>query len=119
MTGEQGMLRRAVDVLLLICFAAIIPGCARRPGADPPIPLNSTALPAPESAVLLPGGDYHLVTVRQRDRNGIPVLCSEPSPDWAVAFGTALGGAINVGITGSGSGSLSGNSIQLLPRDSL
>ena len=43
---------------------------------------------AVDRAVLLPGGDYSLITLRQRPDTGqIPkVLCQAPSPDWATAI---------------------------------
>ena len=41
-----------------------------------------------DRAVLLPGGDYSLTTLRERPAEGnIPrVLCQAPSPDWATAI---------------------------------
>jgi hypothetical protein len=90
-----------------------------RPGVDNPIPLNTASPFVQGSAVLLPGADYHLVTVRtgpilsrQPDGQVIPgqdVLCSEPSPDWAIAFGTAMAGAASGGASGGPSGSISGS----------
>jgi hypothetical protein len=43
---------------------------------------------AVDKAVLLPGGDYALTTLRERPTEGnIPrVLCQAPSPDWATAI---------------------------------
>jgi hypothetical protein len=40
---------------------------------------------------------------------GQEILCEEPSPDWAIAFGTAFAGAASGGASGGPSGSVSGS----------
>jgi len=112
---------RCVQVTLsLAMLGSTLAGCRSwiRPRVDNPIVLNTTAPFAQGSAVLLPGADYHLVTVRtgsplrQSDGTvlaGQDVLCSEPSPDWAIAFGTAMAGAASGGASGGPSGSISGS----------
>jgi len=92
--------------LALILAAACLTGCNQRPGADTPIVLKEPLGTAPE-AILAPSADYHLVTVRPRVGTGEQILCAEPSPDWAVAFGTALSASANASVTGQGSGALS------------
>jgi hypothetical protein len=66
----------------------------------------------------LPGADYHLAVVRTGPSILRPdgaelgrqeVLCEEPSPDWAIAFGTAFAGAASGGASGGPSGSVSGS----------
>ena len=99
------MRHRLASVTAILVFAWLS-GCA---APDPkPIDLSSQKLLNPQSAMLLPGGNYRLVTVRQPSSSGI--LCSEPSPDWAVAFGHAIGGSASGGVPGKASISLSGNS---------
>ena len=71
-----------------------------------PIPLGSSLF-LTNSAALLPAGNVHLVTFR--DRDGHSVFCSEPSPDWAVAFGHSLTGALSASVNGGGGGSVSGS----------
>jgi hypothetical protein len=89
-----------------------------RPGTDVPQSLNTWPPSAQGSAVLLPGADYHLAIVRtgppfrQSDGTVFPgqeMLCEEPSPDWAIAFGTAFAGAASGGPSGGPSGSVSGS----------
>ena len=98
---------RVAAIGLSALFVGGMAGCARLPGADHPIALNANTPFDSQSAVLLPGADYHLVTVRARsDQN---VLCSEPSPDWAKAVGNALSAAASGSVAGGPSASLSGN----------
>jgi hypothetical protein len=89
---------------------ALSAGCASLRGADNPIVLNPNSISGSSSAILLPGADYHLVTVRthpgRAGQPAEPVLCSEPSPDWAVAFGKALGGTASGRGPGGATGSL-------------
>jgi hypothetical protein len=89
-----------------------------RPGTDVPQILSSTPPFAPGPAVLLPGGDYRLAVVRtgpsirQSDGMLVPgqdIYCSEPSPDWAIALGTAIAGAASGRAPGGPSGSVSGS----------
>lgn len=52
-------------IICLVLVGASQAGCARRLGADSPIPLNAVPPFGSQSAILLPAGDYHLVTVRR------------------------------------------------------
>src|SRR5215471_8727055 len=63
-------------------YAAAAPGDPHNPYAGQPIG------GAVDKAVLLPGGDYSLTTLRERPTDGsVPrVLCHAPSPDWATAL---------------------------------
>jgi|FEC22Drversion2_1045045.scaffolds.fasta_scaffold01007_8 hypothetical protein len=63
-------------------YAAAAPNEPANPNSGQPIG------GAVDRAVLLPGGDYSLTTLRQRPESGqIPkVLCQAPSPDWATAI---------------------------------
>jgi hypothetical protein len=106
-------LQRPYIPLCLAVLTATLPGCRSwiRPGTDVPQSLNENYKPFDRgSAVLLPGADYHLATVRKGGPNqDEDILCSEPSPDWAIAFGTALAGAASGGASGGPSGSVSGS----------
>ena len=106
-------LRRKTTLLAVLLMAGGLIGCSQRPGADVPIVLSAqpydATLGAGPQSVLLPSGAYHLVTVRKRPYSGEEVLCSEPSPDWAVAFGTALKVSGNGGVSGGASGALNGS----------
>jgi hypothetical protein len=77
-------------------------------GCAPPQTATPVAVLAGEpgsTATLLPAGDDHLVTARAAPGSvaPIPVFCSEPSPDFARAFGHAYGATASVteGATGS------------------
>jgi hypothetical protein len=102
------MVRYVPTMCRCVAIAGTLGGCI-----DRPIPVTSEKPFEPGSAVLLPGGNYHLVTVRQRPsvdgQQNETVLCSEPSPDWAVAFGNALSTAVSGAGPGGASGSLSGS----------
>jgi hypothetical protein len=111
-------LQRPYISLFLAVLAAILPGCRSwiRPGTDVPQSLNT--MPPFDRGVLLPGADYHLAIfrmrppLRQSDGTVLPgedVLCEEPSPDWAIAFGTAFAGAASGGASGGPSDSVSGS----------
>ena len=89
---------------------AVSAGCAALRGADNPIVLSPNTISGSSSAVLLPGADYHLVTVRNHGPSNEQVLCSEPSPDWAVAFGKALGATASGKGPGGATGSLNATS---------
>lgn len=104
-------LQRPYILLCVAVLAATLSSCRSwiRPGTDVPQSLNATTPFAQGSAVLLPGADYHLVTVRRPAASQDDILCSEPSPDWAIAFGTALAGAASGGASGGPSGSFSGS----------
>ena len=103
MIGPEGHL---ACLLCILVIATGVSGCSDRPGADRPIVLSGTMGLGLQTAVLLPAGDYHLVTVRERDGN--QVLCTEPSPDWAVAFGSAAGGSFTTNVAGRASAGASG-----------
>ena len=91
-------------LLLAGCvLAAALSACQ---GVDAPILINKSPPFGAGSAVLLPGGNYRLVTVRELPSG---IFCSEPSPDWAVAFGRAIGGSLSTGIPGKATASASGN----------
>ena len=100
-------LRPSRPAAALAC-ATLLAGCALRAGSDTPIMLNAAVPLGIGSAVLLPGGDYRLVTVRSPADTGL--LCSEPSPDWAIAFGRAISGNASGSVGGQASASLSGSS---------
>jgi hypothetical protein len=63
-------------------YAADAPGQPQGPLAGQPIG------GAVDKAVLLPGGDYYVATLRERpvDREVTRVFCQAPSPDWATAI---------------------------------
>jgi hypothetical protein len=116
----SGGFRRIRITLCLALLGMGIVGCRSwiRPGSDVPQSLNATSPVERKSAILLPGADYRLLTVRggpdfrQSDGKVYPgqdILCSEPSPDWAIAFGTAFAGAASGGASGGPSGSISGS----------
>lgn len=107
MGGLARGFRCVVAMGFFAVIAGMLAGCSQLPGADHPIPLNANTPFEPDSAVMLPGADYHLVTVRPRTDQ--TVLCSEPSPDWAKAVGNALSAAASGGVAGGPSASLSGN----------
>jgi hypothetical protein len=109
MTDRTCGSQRARTMVFPTFLGWVLAGCSPRPGADQPLPLTTTAPFDPGSAVLLPSGDYHLATVRMRKPSGEEVFCSEPSPDWAVAYGRALAAAASGGVSGGASGSLSGS----------
>jgi hypothetical protein len=110
-------------IAILLCFALLgggLAGCKylARPSNDVPQLLNTTPPFERGSAILLPGADYRLAVVRagpdfrQSDGSifyGQDILCSEPSPDWAIAFGNAFAAAASGGASGGPSGSLSGS----------
>ncbi len=63
-------------------YGAALPSDPSNPDAYRPIG------GAVDKAVLLPGGDYSLTTLRERPVEGVVprVLCQAPSPDWATAL---------------------------------
>jgi hypothetical protein len=112
--------RHILIALWLALLGGGLAGCKylARPGNDVPQSLNTWPPSAQESAVPLPGADYHLAIVRTGPSIVRPdgaevgrqdVLCEEPSPDWAIAFGTAFAGAASGGASGGPSGSVSGS----------
>jgi hypothetical protein len=64
-------------------YAAALPNDPK-PNSEAGQPIGG----AVDKAVLLPGGDYTLTTLRERPVDGnVPrVLCQAPSPDWATAL---------------------------------
>ena len=64
----------------------------------------------PNSTTMASGAGVRFVNVRHREMPGGPPLstmCSEPSPDAAIAFGTALSAQATINGQGSGTGSAS------------
>ena len=97
------LIARRFRIGTLLGLAASLPGCTQ-PGSVP-YPLNTASPLGPQSAILLPASTYHLVSVRSRPAvaaasSAQDVFCSEPSPDWAVAYGRTLSG----GASGGGGG---------------
>jgi hypothetical protein len=95
---------RVVSVVSACVLSTFLGGCAIF--ADP------NAWPQKfkygDSATMASGAGIRFVNERRREMTGregspLPTMCTEPSPDVAVAFGTSL--AANVAITGQGSGS--------------
>jgi hypothetical protein len=112
--------RHILIALWLALLGGGLAGCKylARPGNDVPQSLSTWPPSAQGSAVLLPGADYHLAIVRtgppfrQSDGTVFPgqnILCEEPSPDWAIAYGAAFAGAASGGASGGPSGSVSGS----------
>lgn len=67
---------------------------------------------AVQRAILVPGGNYALVTMRNRPDLATPlaarqILCTAPSPDWATALAMAQQIQGSGGVTGGATGSLS------------
>jgi len=69
-----------VRVLLCAVSAAIVAGCSPN--------LSVSQQQFGTSRVIIAPGNLRLVTERIRD--GIPVVCTEPSPDYAVAFNNKI-----------------------------
>lgn len=98
---------------LVICVAPLT-NCAVFHDPDRPVQLTSATIPSQfpiagvESATLIPARDDYLLTTRPGFGIGAPpVLCSEPSPDFATAFGSTLkaganggAGGVTAGLTG-------------------
>jgi hypothetical protein len=92
----------------------MLAGCAIFHDQTQPIPLAGSLGTSQSSsvaaAVLLPAGNDHLLTIRPSPA-GAPVVCEEPSPDWASAFTNTLSASGNgsapagptVGVNASGS----------------
>jgi hypothetical protein len=65
-----------------------------------------------DSATMASGAGIRFVNEREREMTGreespLPTMCTEPSPDVAVAFGTSLAAQASINNEGSGSGSAS------------
>jgi hypothetical protein len=95
---------RVVSVVSACILSAYLGGCA--------IVADPNAWPQKfkygDSATMASGAGIRFVNERRREMTGregspLPTMCTEPSPDVAVAFGTSL--SANVAITGQGSGS--------------
>lgn len=79
-----------------------------------------------EGAVLLPGGNYSLVTVRRLPSQGSPqqIVCHAPSPDWASAITTAqsfkgsLGTAVGTSVSAEAANSLAETITAMVGRTS-
>lgn len=77
---------RGAGIAFIFLFACSLGGCAD-PNTTP------TQLQFGDSKTLIMGGNLRLVTERQRERPGVgelPTVCTEPSPDVAIAFGRSL-----------------------------
>jgi hypothetical protein len=97
-------LTKTLAVLVLCCLVSACSLFQGQPGTHPVTigpgsPLtgaSSVTVPSGQSSDygwLLPAGSYHMVTLRSLQAGpskGQQILCTEPSPDWAVAFGEAL-----------------------------
>ena len=96
-----------VASLVSACFlSAVLGGCA--------IVADPNAWPQKfkygDSATMAAGANVRFVNERRREMTGreeapLPTMCTEPSPDVAVAFGTSL--TANATINGQGSGAAS------------
>lgn len=87
----------------LLLLALPLLGCTEQQ-LSRPVPLQTSGGIA---ATLIPAGNDHLLTVREMD--GQRIVCLEPSPDWAIAFGhsfeasaNAATSGVSAGITGKG-----------------
>jgi hypothetical protein len=99
---------RVVSVVSVCLLSTVLGGCAVF--ADP------NAWPQKfkygDSANLASGAGVRFVNEREREMTGredrpLPTMCTEPSPDVAVAFGTSLAAQASVNGQGAGSGSAS------------
>jgi hypothetical protein len=104
----KGAVMRVVSVLSACVLTTCLGGCAVF--ADP------NAWPQKfkygDSATMASGAGIRFVNEREREMTGreahpLPTMCTEPSPDVAVAFGTSLAAQANITGQGSGSGSAS------------
>jgi hypothetical protein len=101
-----GAVMRVVSVVSAGALAILLGGCAIV--ADPnawPQKFNYA-----DSTTMASGAGVRFVNVRHREMPGGPPLstmCSEPSPDAAIAFGTALSAQATINGQGSGTGSAS------------
>ena len=89
--------------------------CVQQPPPNPVFisePANATPPTGTSAAFMAPGGDYRMVSVRPAPVKDGPVLCSEPSPDWATALATSQQIAGSGGVTGGPSGSVNLSSSQ-------
>jgi hypothetical protein len=87
--GSRSKLLKLPHILvtLLLCF--LVSACGH-PDARP-VDMGKGASLSTGSGWLLPAGSYHMVTTRPSPMDSSQqILCTEPSPDWAVAFGEAL-----------------------------
>ena len=87
------------NVLIVIVFAGFLGACGRDyskvvgvPQLLPPVGSDPDARSI-QNALLAPGGDYSLITVRKRPdiaaNDPREILCAAPSPDWATALAMA------------------------------
>jgi len=102
---------KIILLILLVFCAPWLSGCDSVPGKDKPqtVAFSSVDTSATDktAAALVPAGDYHMVTLRSQPGADTLIMCTEPSPDWATAFGSALAGSLSGGYGGAASGSLS------------
>ena len=92
---------------LIVILATACLGACNSPNS------RVTELDFATSKVLASTGNLRLVTERPRYQDAsypegarppLPIVCTEPSPDYAIAFGTNASGNAKVDIAGSGSG---------------
>ncbi len=107
-------LNRALAGALCLIFLTSLAACSLFHDPDQPRQLTGQSGPSAfpidgvSTATLLPASNYYLLTTRPGFGVGAPpVLCSEPSPDFAIAFGNTLkaganggNGGLTAGVTG-------------------
>lgn len=86
MRNSRGGLRNSLRVPFALLLVGLITACS-----DP----NTTPMQIQfgDSKTLVMGGNLRMVTERERPMPGagsLPTMCSEPSPDVAIAFGRSL-----------------------------
>ncbi len=74
-----------IHLFYLCCLCFLITGCAAFHDESKPIPVADGA-----ADVLLPAGNYHLMSFRRLPSATEPIVCLEPSPDWATSLGTTI-----------------------------
>jgi len=108
------------NVLIVIVFAGFLGACGRDyskvvgvPQLLPPVGSDPDARSI-QNALLAPGGDYSLITVRKRPdiaaNDPREILCAAPSPDWATALAMAQQISGSGGVSGGPSGALTASS---------
>ena len=85
---------RLASALIAILFCCLLSSCDHKTGSTP-VSFGAGEPLQSNSGWLLPAGTYHVVTTRlspvqDPSSSNQQILCTEPSPDWAVAFGAAL-----------------------------
>src|SRR5271169_6229060 len=99
---------RVVSVVSVCLLSTVLGGCA--------IVADPNAWPQKfkygDSATMASGAGVRFVNERRREMTGredrpLPTMCTEPSPDVAVAFGTSLAAQATINNQGSGSANAS------------